>query len=107
MFLALQPTNDQISSHSIRLDLRSRSAPPWYTSQAAPMSSSRRMTVSLSRPVIRQVARMELPSTSADTMAARSEVESLFTLPMVCLSGQECQGAGILNAERSVGGQRE
>ena len=63
------------------------------------------MTVSLSRPVIRQVARIELPSTSPATMAARSGVESLFTPPMVCLSGQEGQaGAGILTGEGSVGG---
>ncbi len=72
--------NAHISSHWMRSQGRFRSVRSWKSSQASPKATSRRVTVPLAIPVMRQVARIELPSTSALTTAARSVVLSLFIL---------------------------
>src|SRR4051794_26659985 len=52
------------------------------------------MTVFLAAPVIRQVARMELPSTKARTMAARRSSDSWLMAYNLCLSCHGCKANG-------------
>lgn len=49
-----------------------------WSSHASPNSAARRATVFFAAPVMRQVARCELPSTRHATMRERSSIESLF-----------------------------
>src|SRR5207248_10181678 len=55
----------------------------WYSWQAAPASASKVMTVPLAVPVMRQVARIELPSTSAAKTPALRSALNLFILTII------------------------
>ncbi len=50
----------------------------WYSVQASPRSTKSFVTVFFAAPVMRTVARMELPSTSEPMIWARLSVVSLF-----------------------------
>src|ERR1700690_4633412 len=66
-FFCLAPTKDQISSTWTRLQERFTRVLFMYSEQAAPSSTSSFAIVFLATPVMRTVARIELPSTSAAT----------------------------------------
>lgn len=84
MLACLAATNAQISSHSMRVVGRFRRVLLWYSAQAAPSSRSSFMIVFCANPVRRLVERIELPSTNARMICARSVLFSLFIL-LACL----------------------
>jgi hypothetical protein len=62
------------------VEFRLRSVRRWYSVAASPSSTSSFMIVFCANPVMRLVERMELPSTRARMICARSVRFSLFIL---------------------------
>src|SRR3954467_8922739 len=69
----------------MRSHFRSTSAPSMYSAHAVPRSTSNLVIVFFATPVMRTVARMLLPSTSAATTAARFSVLRTFAILTIML----------------------
>ena len=86
-FFCFAPTNDQISSHWTRVTGRCGRSRRGTSAHAAPSSTSSLTIVFFATPVMRTVARMQLPSTRAATTAVRFALFSLIHNYTICLSG--------------------
>jgi hypothetical protein len=78
--LSFAPQKAQISSHWTRWQRSPRTFTLWYARQAAPRSARSLSTVPLATPVMRQVERIEQPSTKAETTRAGGGIEHVHIL---------------------------
>ena len=77
-FFALAYQKDQISSHWTLAAGTSRTVSSWYLAQVWPASKSSLVTVLIETSSTREMARIDIPSTSNARILARLEVGNLF-----------------------------